>query len=174
MAINPLLASTLIKGAGVVFSKVSEALIDPPSKAKPLEAERVDFSDKSQQLGSLLSSFQARLSSMLQPPYLSGAAEANREALRNVSIELAAELKDRGLKTELGELMSALEYAVEPFEEESVSLGSAFHRGTWQVLGVSEHSVLNEAWQEAKMGGVPVESVHQLALSMRDHLVLQA
>lgn len=174
MTINPLLASTLIKGASVVFSKVSEALIDPPSSTKSLETEGVDFSDKSQQLGDLLSSFQARLSSMLQPPYLSGATEANREALQNVSIELAAELKDKGLKTELGELMSALEYAVEPFEEEGVSLGSAFHRGAWQVLGASEHSVLSEAWEEAKVGGLPVESVHQLALNMRDRLALQA
>ena len=154
MTINPLLASTLIKGAGVVFSKVQDALLGSSSSVEPLAFDRVDFSEKSQEIGGLLTSFQERLSSMLEPPYLSGAIEANTEVLRNVSLQLAAELKDKGLKAELGELMSALESAVEPFNEGGVSLGSAFHRGAWQMFGAGERSVLNEAFQEAKRGDV--------------------
>ena len=174
MTINPLLASTLIKGASVVFSKVHDALRGLSSSVEPLELERVKFSGKGQQMGGLLASFQERLSSMLVPPYLSGATEANAESLRNVSLQLAAELKGKGLKAELGELMSALEGAIEPFNEGGVSLGSAFHRGAWQMLGDSERSILSEALQQAKEGEGSVASVHQLALNMRDRLVLKA
>jgi hypothetical protein len=167
MGIHPLVSGMVMKGVASLASKA----LDRFDEAKAPQSNRLEqgqnMSAEAKEFGQLLQSYQEMLSDRIRPPYLEGAVESNHQALEEVSAAFSQHLETMGISLDEGQLMEQLEAGLPELKVNGESIGSAFQSGIWQLLGSGERGLLQQAHREAGSGQQSMESVHELALSMK-------